>query len=218
MADTTPLSSGGALQRFRTDRLESEYRIVQDKIDKIGGFRFTIRGWTVTLVTGAVLAVASTKYLSPLALLFLFVLLAVFAAIERRQNRNQQVLEDRAFEIEVEFRRIQTEVGGTQERLTMSPRIAHSLRDRSLLDGGAIRRFVENPDRWFYWVLVGVIFAAVLFLLYARPQESSSDRGVNININSQTATAGEGDEHKTTTSPHKHASSQQKTTTGTEKQ
>ena len=189
------------MQEFRTDRLESEYRIVQDKIDKIGGFRFTIRGWTVTLVTGAILTVASAKSLSPLALLFLFVLLALFAAIERRQNRNQQVLEDRAFEIEVEFRRIQSEICGSQERLMMSPRIAHSLRDRSLLDRGTIRRFVENPDRWFYWVLVGVVFAAVLFLLHTRPQDSSSDRGVNMYINNQTGTTGDGVQHNGATDP-----------------
>ncbi|MGB6942140.1 MAG: hypothetical protein WBE37_07090 [Bryobacteraceae bacterium] len=32
------------------DQLSSEYKILQDKIDKIGAFKFTIRGWSVTIV------------------------------------------------------------------------------------------------------------------------------------------------------------------------
>lgn len=34
-------------------RLIDEYKILQDKIDKIGGFRFTIKGWSVTAVIAA---------------------------------------------------------------------------------------------------------------------------------------------------------------------
>ena len=33
-----------------------EYKILQDKIDKIGGFRFTIKGWSVTAVIAANIA------------------------------------------------------------------------------------------------------------------------------------------------------------------
>lgn len=187
MTETTSQSREEALNRFRTDRLASEYEIVQNKIDKIGAFRFTIRGWTITLVTGAILAIASATFLSPYAGFFLLVLLGVFAAIENKQNRNQQVLEDRAFEIEVEFRRMQRDGSSSQDMLMMTPRIAHSLRDRSLQDVGAFRRFLEDPDRWFYWVLVCVVIAAVAFLAYVRPRQASRDQEVNININNQSA-------------------------------
>lgn len=185
MAETTSQPRDEALYQFRRDRLASEYEIVQDKIDKIGAFRFTIRGWTVTLVTGTILAVASATFISPYAPFFLLILLGIFAAIENEQNRNQQVLEDRAFEIEVEFRRMQRDLTGSHDTLIMTPRIAHSLRDRSLQDVGVIRRFLEDPDRWFYWILVAIVFAAVLFLVYVRPRQLSSDQGVNINIHSQ---------------------------------
>lgn len=38
--------------KFRR-RLTDEYKLLQDKIDKIGGFRFTIKGWSVTAVIAA---------------------------------------------------------------------------------------------------------------------------------------------------------------------
>ena len=45
--------------------MTDEYKILQDKIDKIGGFRFTIKGWSVTAVVAATAAASATK--SPLA-------------------------------------------------------------------------------------------------------------------------------------------------------
>jgi len=176
-----------------SEQLESEYKIVQDKIDKIGAFRFTIRGWTVTLVTAAILAVASAKFLSPLALLFLFVFLVVFAAIEHEQNINQEVFENRAFEIEVEFRRLQSQGSGSQTSQLTSPKIAHALRDRSLQNVGTIRRFIEDPDRWFYWILALVVFAAVLFLRYVRPQDPSVDHDIRISVTNQAEATGSRD-------------------------
>jgi hypothetical protein len=45
-----------------------EYKILQDKIDKIGGFRFTVKGWSVTITTAALAAAGAAKipfYLPP---------------------------------------------------------------------------------------------------------------------------------------------------------
>jgi hypothetical protein len=55
--------------------MNSEYGILQDKLDKIGGFRTTIRGWSVTLVIASIIAAGSSKGVSPyfLGLLFIFV-------------------------------------------------------------------------------------------------------------------------------------------------
>src|SRR5690348_4567833 len=39
-------------------RVADEYKMLQDKIDKIGAFRFTIKGWAVAIV-GAVSAASS---------------------------------------------------------------------------------------------------------------------------------------------------------------
>jgi hypothetical protein len=35
------------------NRLADEYKILQDKIDKIGAFRFTIKGWSITVIIAA---------------------------------------------------------------------------------------------------------------------------------------------------------------------
>jgi uncharacterized membrane protein len=164
------------------DCLSSEYSIVQDKIDKIGAFRFTIRGWTVTLVTGAIFAIASTNLLSPYVLLFLIFLIAIFALIESRQNRNQDILEDRAFEIEAEFSHLLTVSSGSPARFITTPRIAHDIRDRSVQDATSTRRFLVYPDRWFYWLLGLVVVVVVLFLLYKHPQNSSSNIDDNFNV------------------------------------
>ncbi|MDP8983318.1 MAG: hypothetical protein M3O35_22310 [Acidobacteriota bacterium] len=45
-------------------RLTDEYKILQDKVDKIGAFRFTIKGWSVTAVIAASAAAGSAKSLT----------------------------------------------------------------------------------------------------------------------------------------------------------
>jgi hypothetical protein len=167
------------------DRLSSEYAIIQDKIDKIGAFRFTIRGWTVTLVTGVILTVATTKLFSAYAPLFLLLMLYIFSAIERQQNRNQEILEDRAFEIEVEWRRSHAVYGGGERAKVVSPWIAHTLRDRSATGVNAVKRFIDNPDRWFYWALGLIVCVAVGLLVYLGPQVASGRQEVNINVNNE---------------------------------
>jgi hypothetical protein len=178
------MGNGGHVDHYQhlADRLSSEYEIVQDKIDKIGAFRFTIRGWTVTLVTGVIVAVANTRFFSPFAPLFLLVLLYIFASIERKQNRNQEILEDRAFEIEVEWRRSNSGYGRGQDAQVMSPWIAHTLRDRSVQGVNVVKRFLGDPDRWFYWALVFCVLLAVAFLVYLGPQDPSGKQELNINV------------------------------------
>src|ERR1700681_3309809 len=44
-------------------RLSDEYKILQDKIDKIGAFRFTIKGWSVTVVAAVSAAGTTTRSL-----------------------------------------------------------------------------------------------------------------------------------------------------------
>ena len=161
-------------------RLSSEYSIVQDKIDKIGAFRFTIRGWTVTLITGTILAVASATLLSPYSLLFLLIPILIFGSIERRQNRNQQVLEDRAYDIEAELRRLVPASSDPRTKSIESPNIAHSLKDASAKMGD-IRDLIADPDRWFYWILSFLVLLAVGFLVFVGPKEKSREWG-DINI------------------------------------
>ena len=50
-----------------------EYKILQDKIDKIGDFRFKIKGWTITLFTGFILGTIASP-LPRIAFLFALVM------------------------------------------------------------------------------------------------------------------------------------------------
>jgi hypothetical protein len=82
-------------------RLAEDYKILQDKIDKIGGFRFTIKGWSLTLIVAAILSGAANKvsprYLIP-TVMVLFTW--VFFWIEKTQTDLSAAFGQRAREIE----------------------------------------------------------------------------------------------------------------------
>jgi hypothetical protein len=162
-------------------RLANEYKIVQDKIDKIGAFRFTVRGWTVTLLTGAILGIFSTKLSSPYIPLFLLIPLWVFASIEAKQNRNQQVLEDRAYDIEAELRRLLAMSVETRSSPIESPIIAHSLKEARRPQVGVIRDFISDADQRFYWILSILVLLAFGLSIFTKPITPSSEKE-NINI------------------------------------
>jgi hypothetical protein len=89
-------------------RLMDEYKILQDKIDKIGGFRFTVKGWSVTLTTAALAAAGAAKipyYLPP----GLVLLVVVFFLLEHEQWERSLRFGRRASEIEDALHRIRTD-------------------------------------------------------------------------------------------------------------
>jgi len=89
-------------------RLSDEYKILQDKIDKIGAFRFTIKGWAITAVVGASAAgTASASLLTVLTIsLGLVVLLSVFFYLEFEQVRLSRLFGNRARRLESAFRQL----------------------------------------------------------------------------------------------------------------
>lgn len=89
-------------------RLSDEYKLLQDKIDKIGAFRFTIKGWAVTIV-GVVSAAASALSGSRLTIIISVALAAIvifFFELEVEQIRLSRLFGDRARELERLFRSI----------------------------------------------------------------------------------------------------------------
>ena len=69
------------------DKLEKEYKILQDKIDKIGAFRFTIKGWSITVILAAAFTSASTaKIPTWLWLVLLLGFLVLFFRFELQQT------------------------------------------------------------------------------------------------------------------------------------
>ncbi|UWZ84744.1 hypothetical protein [Occallatibacter riparius] len=106
--------------------LLDEYKILQDKIDKIGGFRVTIKGWSVTATVAALIAITTGKGFSPIVSAFgLDALLAWFFWFEREQVSRGWKFNARARSIEIQIEKRQRAAG---KRVTFSsPNIARAL-------------------------------------------------------------------------------------------
>jgi hypothetical protein len=141
------------------DQLTGEYRIIQDKIDKIAGFRFTIRGWSVTLVVAFGFG-ANTLKLPPYWILAAFLPLVAFLLMEHSQLRNHETLCKRALRIEKRIWRVlrlsaptgaEVMIGG------MVPRLAHELADE--------HRSSKPALRWLRSIGYIVFYAAQMLLV-----------------------------------------------------
>jgi len=103
-----------------------EYKILQDKIDKIGAARITIKGWSVTATIGVLLTIASNRgFSSPVTAVGLDVLLAFFFLFERQQVRLGWMFNARARNIEIQIDKFRRAAG--ERVLFSSPNIARSL-------------------------------------------------------------------------------------------
>lgn len=81
-----------------------EYKVLQDKIDSIGDFRFRVKGWTVTLIVGFILGGFATSLPS---FAFLFGLLIVFGfhSLELHYVNLQRVFISRISKLEHRLRK-----------------------------------------------------------------------------------------------------------------
>jgi hypothetical protein len=83
--------------------LFEEYRIVQNKIDKIADFEFKVRGWCITLESALIFGLISDKIpnisLFYLIGLMIFIVL-VFQFLEQEQLETRKILSKRALIVE----------------------------------------------------------------------------------------------------------------------
>lgn len=181
--------------KLLVDQLTSEYQIIQDKIDKIGSFRFTVRGWSVTLVIGSIFAAGSDKEVSPFLVLLLIVFVLMFYFSERKQNRFEYVFGDRAFRIERDLRRIIRSNAPAQKLrndIGPTPWIAYHLKvsEQKVSPPGhfrRLRRWVQDPDSLFYvWQIVVIIIATLVLLHFrSRPPETQKASVATVRQSSQ---------------------------------
>lgn len=138
-----------------------EYRLVQGKIDKIGEFRFIVRGWAVTLAT-AIVGAAEIAKLHPGSMLLAIVALGVFAAVERQEERVGETLAKRAKRLEshLAISAVQAIQGGMPVTVVPAPRIAADLLRMRKPKG--FDRFLEWTHRNFYLILSGIIAMVVI--------------------------------------------------------
>jgi uncharacterized membrane protein len=136
-----------------------EYRLVQEKIDKIGEFRFIVRGWAVTLAT-AIVGAAEIAKLHPGSMLLAIIALGVFAAVERQQERVGDTLGRRARHLETYLQIVALQaVKGIPVVVVPAPRIAADLLMMPKPRG------LDRPLQWthrnFYLILSSIIVLLV---------------------------------------------------------
>jgi hypothetical protein len=86
--------------------LSDEYKLLQDKIDKIGAFRFTIKGWSVTAVVAGLIAGSTGKGASQMVVAgILTIFLCWFFWLERDQVKLSWRFSARIMEIEDHIKR-----------------------------------------------------------------------------------------------------------------
>jgi hypothetical protein len=129
-------------------RLTDEYKILQDKIDKIGAFRFTIKGWAVAAVGAATAAASATKSVAVAGFVSsgLAILVVFFFKFEVEQVRLSRLFGSLAGKIERAFQEIDAQ---GLRRVFPSPVI-----------GGEIvkAREIRKQRRRFKWWLVWPFF------------------------------------------------------------
>lgn len=156
-----------------------EYKLLQDKIDRIGAFHFQVRGWVITLVTGVSVAGMSDK-LPGYAFIFAMLFVGLFWALEKRQSAWQDAFEDRV--VELERRLIRQELrskkastkasstGSKRAKVTRAPAIVRAVRRaKKRLEADEIGRLVLCCNRRFYFLMAGVL--GFEFLIFANWQK-----------------------------------------------
>lgn len=86
-------------EKFLFD-LQEEYKIIQNKIDKIGEFRFKIRGWSITVLSAAIAGMIASNDIAVFYWVLCFLLPFSFRYLEYEQEVLSSALGKRAITIE----------------------------------------------------------------------------------------------------------------------
>jgi hypothetical protein len=132
--------------------LLDEYKLVQDKIDKFGAFKFVIRGWAMTVTSAIIAAIATAAILSSAAL-FVIPVLLLFWALEAYELRTRVLLSSRALRIESALR-----------KTGAAPETAGSLAAGAIgLRKGSWLKWVHDLFYVLLMIIVGCAFAVRYF-------------------------------------------------------
>jgi uncharacterized membrane protein len=165
------------------DRLADEYKILQDKIDKIGAFRFTIKGWSITVIIAGLFAGTAANSVHPVVLfLCLIVVLCLFLYFEKTQTDLSHHFGQRAISIETVLSRLlRKSARGRSEfvDLRFIPGIAHHLgrqHPKSQSTRRSTFQSLRDADLYFYVIQAMLVIAVVFVHGYGRNAPSPGDQ------------------------------------------
>lgn len=184
------------LESALLDRLADEYKILQDKIDKIGAFRFTIKGWSITVIMASILAGSATK-IGPRWLwgVSLIVFLILFFSFEKQQTDLSHRFGQRVLAIEGVLSRLLRNIASKSSNpsalssfltLRFVPGIGHHLGAQTGRQRAGRRNFWRScieADLLFY-VIQALAVVAFVFWPGAAATPDHPDSSITINNSS----------------------------------
>lgn len=198
MADAPKDWQFSSLESEFIAQLSNEYKILQDKIDKIGAFRFTIKGWSITVIIASIFAGTATSA-TPVWLwvISLIGVLFLFFFYEKQQTELRYRFGRRCLDIEEEVSRILRNATNESKNKTLArsfiglhfvPGIGHHVRSRARTRAARSKwRSLLDADFFFY---IGLCVLVILFALSRfHPTGHGSDSRTDIAVPSVESTA-----------------------------
>lgn len=158
-------------------RMWEEYKLLQDKIDKIGDFRFRIKSWAMTLLTGLIIGGFASDIPTVIFLIGLPII-AMFHIFDLNQSIWHDAFVRRLSKIEFILRReSKTDIKGkyfTKHR--KSPGVVFSVVETMKQNGKKrlLRWFVIPIHNLFYFVLYIVILGTFLYAFLIKKNETKT--------------------------------------------
>lgn len=192
MTNEPPDRESGSAERDLVSRLSDEYKILQDKVDKIGSFRFTIKGWSITVIIASIFAGSATQKVPTwLWAVSLTLFLVVFFLFERQQTNLRYRFGQRLIDIEGVLSRLlrnaakesgNEAVSSSLVVLHFVPGIGHHLRERRARRPRrrTVWRSFFEADIAFYFAQFVVVIAFVCWH-GSTPPRTQGNFGIVIN-------------------------------------
>jgi hypothetical protein len=163
-----------------TESLWQEYKILQNKIDRIADFRFRIKGWMVTIVIAISFGGYATGRLPYQAYLGLMLIVFMFYAFEQSQKawhgafvNRLLVIERQIAFVEADHRRREISVDIVRKMIAPKIGVTIAKQKSEIKNGqfGCLRHFMtDKPHQIFYFFTTLIVFF-MGFLSYAYPQK-----------------------------------------------
>lgn len=166
------------------DNAWNEYSLLQDKIDKIGEFRFKVQGWAVTLVVALLVSGLASGLPGPCILVGMPLIFA-FQILEGRQAMLGRIFAARIMEIELNMRH--------QQEGFITPAVATRLASEInyLRRGPLLNKLKLHSTRFLYYtmyvlVVMAFIWKTLLAHDVSEPQNVELTKPIDVNLEAGT--------------------------------